>query len=387
MTGTSRRTWLVVGALVVAACGGGDDDAAEPDPGTAASDSDTSIEADDGDADATADGDADGDAESTGAGSTNTRTETETGDGEVDAAIGPGPALEPAATFATPIPDSPSGRVGSGIAVSPTGDRVAAMWIDESDFSTSLAVFDAATGGELVATDDDRLDGDLFWTSDDRLITVGDFGVVWVWDGVTLEAVSDEPLTDGEVDCSGGNGTVFDPIAGALFLKSDGLCRIDVTTGETVLYESETPTTLLAVAIGGSEVYLRGTDDAGGLVLRVLDAATLDVISDEPASGPNPVIAASGNGLIEQESGGFGYLVQPAGRVVDFATSGIETSAGGGYYVAGFDGGAVVVSSSDGSTIGTIDTPDGRTPPTAWSADDQVLVALTADGVSVYRLG
>ena len=79
--------------------------------------------------------------------------------------------------------------------------------------------------------------------------------------------------------------------------------------------------------------------------------------------------------------------MQPAGRVVDFFTSGIRTSAGGGYYVSGFDGGAVVISSSDGGTIGTIETPHGSTPPTAWSADDRVLVVLTADGVSVYRIG
>ena len=384
MAGTWRRTWLVAGALMIAACGGGDD-AAESGSGVATSDSDTSTDADDGGADAaTGDDDATAD-EPTGAG------ETEEGDGDGDdaddAAAGLGPALEAVSTFATPIPASPSGRVGSGIAVSPTGDRVAAMWIDEADFSTNLAVFDAATGGELVSTDDERLDGDLFWTSDDRLITVGNFGVLWVWDSTTLEAASDEPLSSDELPCSGGNGTAFDPVAGALFLKSDGLCRIDVTTGETVQYESGTPTTLLAVAIGGNEVYLRGTDDAGGLVLRVLDAATLDVISDEPAEGPNAVIAASANGRIEQESGGFGYLVQPAGRVVDFSTSGIETSAGGGYYVSGFDDGAVVISTSDGSTIGTIETPDGSTPPTAWSADDQVLVALTADGMSVYRLG
>lgn len=141
------------------------------------------------------------------------------------------------------------------------------------------------------------------------------------------------------------------------------------------------------MAIGGNEIYLRGTDDADELVLRVLDATTLAVTSDEPSGGPNPVIAASGNGLIEQDTDGFDYLVQPSGRVVDFYTSGIITSAGGGYYVAGFDGGAVVIASSDGRTVGTIETADGSAPPTAWSADDKVLAALTADGVSVYGLG
>lgn len=385
MARTSKTVWLVSGVLIAAACGGGDDDAS-PDPGTAAPDDATSTEVN---------GDVDGDVaaeeesvavdEPVGSGD----ADTDTGGDGTGSSDGLGPVLEAVATFATPIPTSSAGRVGSGIAVSPTGDRVAAMWIDQSDFATKLAVYDAATGSELAALVDDRLDGDLFWTGDDRLITAGGSGTLWAWNSVTLQPVSEEPLTEDtfEFGCSGGNGTVFDPVAEALYLKSDNMCRIDLATGEAVQYESENRTTLLAVAIGGNEVYLRGTDVAGDLVLRVLDATTLDVVSDEPSDGPNPVIAASGNGLIEQPSGGFGYLVQPSGREVDFDTSGIETSAGGGYYVAGFDGGAVVIDSSDGSTVGTIETSDGSRPPTAWSADDSVLAALTADGVSIYRIG
>ena len=369
------------GALFVAACGGGDD-VTSPDSGTGAPDTDTPIETDgssDGSDAAPADEPAaPGDPADSG----------DTDAGGDGSSAGLGPALEPIATFTTPIPSSPTGRVGSGIAVSPTGDRVAAMWIDQSDFATNLAVYDVATGNELVAIVDDRLDGDLFWTGDDRIITEGSgFGTLWAWDSITLQPLSEEPLADGILGCDGSNGTVFDPVAGALFLKSDSMCRIDTTTGEAIQYESENRTTLLAVAIGGNEIYLRGTDDAGELVLRVLDATTLEVISDEPSDGPNPVVAASGNGLVEQETDGFGYLVQPSGRVVDFYSNGITTSAGGGYYVSGFGGGMVVISSSDGSTIGTIETPDGSLPMTAWSADDTVLAALTADGVSVYRLG
>ncbi len=375
MARTSTLVWLVSGALVVAACGGGDDDTS-PELEADAGDVATSVETDNGLGDDSA-------APDEGA----TTPETTGGDAAVEDGSGPaaalGPALEPVATFEAPLSASPAGDT---IAVSPTGDRVAVMWIDESDLATKLAVYDAATGAELVSTVDDRLDGDLFWTSDDRIITAGNFGVLWAWDSVTLEALSDDSLSTGEVDCSGGNGIVFDPTAGALFLQSDTICRIDVTTGEAIRHESGNSSTLLAVAIGGNEIYLRTTDDSGGLVLRVLDATTLDVISDETPGGPNPVVAASGNGLIEQESGGFGYLVQPSGRVVDFYTSGITTSAGGGYYVSGFDGGAVVISSSDGNTIGTIETSDGSVPRTAWSADDNVLVALTADAISVYHL-
>jgi hypothetical protein len=385
MARTSTLVWLVTGALIVAACGGGDDDAS-PDPGTPAPDAATSTEGDGGDDGAAAGDDSVAVDEPVDSGS-DEGTDTDTGDDGTGSSAGFGPMLEPVATFATPIPSSAVGRVGAGIAVSPTGDRVAAMWVDESDLATNLAVYDAATGTELVSIVDDRLDGDLFWTSDDRIITAGNFGVLWAWDSVTLEPVSEEPLSEGAPGCAGGNGTVFDPVAGALYLKSDSVCRIDVTTGEATQYESENRTTLLAVAIGGNEVYLRGTDDAGDLVLRVLDATSLAVISDEPSDGPNPIIAASGNGRIEQESGGFGYLVQPSGRVVDFNTSGIETSGGGGYYVSGVDGGAVVINSSDGSTVGTIESSDGSVARTAWSADDNVLAALTADGVSVYRLG
>ena len=382
MAGTSKLVWLVSGALIVASCGGGDDDAS-PDPGTVAPDAATSTETDGGgDGSDTASGD-----DSVAVDEPVDSGDTDTGDDSTGSSGGLGPVLEPIATFTTPIPSSPTGRIGSGIAVSPTGDRVAAMWIDESDFATNLAVYDAATGNELVTMTDDRLDGDVFWTSDDRIITAGNFGTLWAWDTATLQSLSEEPLTEGALGCAGGNGTVFDPVAGALFLKSDSMCRIDVTTGEAIQYESENRTTLLAVAIGGNEIYLRGTDDAGDLVLGVLDATTLGVISDEPSDGPNPVVAASGNGLIEQETDGFDYLVQPSGRVVDFYTSGITTSAGGGYYVAGFDGGVVVIASSDGSTVGTIETSDGSAPPTAWSADDNVLAALTGDGVSVYRLG
>lgn len=372
MARTLKTVWLVSGVLIVAACGGGDDDAS-PDPGTVAPDAATSTEPD-----ATDDGsvavdepsapDSGGEDGATG------------DDDDAGTPVGFGPALEPSATFAFPASATP---VGENIAVSPTGDRVAVMWIAEADFATNLAVYDAATGSELASIADDRLDGDLFWTSDDRLISVGNFGVVWAWDSATLASLSEDPLSEGEPGCAGGNGTRFDPVAGALFLKSDSLCRIDVTTGASIQYTNENPTTLLAVAIGGNEVYLRGTDTTGELVLRVLDATTLEVVSDEPSDGPNPVVAASVNGVIEQEPGGFGYVVQPSGRAVDFNTSGIETSAGGTYYVSGFDGGKVVISSADGSTIGTF----GEATKTAWSADDSVLAARTEAGVSVYGLG
>ena len=389
MARTSTLVWIAAGALIVAACGGGDDDAS-PDPGTVVPDAATSTEGDGGDDGAATGDDSAAVDEPVDSGSdegTDTDTDTDTGDDGTDSSAGFGPVLEPVATFASPIPSSLTGRAGSGIAVSPTGDRVAAMWIDESDYATKLAVYDAATGSELVSIADDRLDGDLFWTSDDRIITAGNFGTLWAWDSVTLEPVSDEPLSESAPGCAGGNGTVFDPAAGALYLKSDSICRIDVTTGEAIQYESENRTGLQAVAIGGNEIYLSSTDAAGGLVLLVLDATTLAVTSNEPIDKPNPLLAATGNGLIAREDSGFGYLVQPSGRVVDFYTSGIKTSASGGYYVAGFDGGAVVIDSSDGSTVGTIESSDGSAPRTAWSADDNVLAALTADGVSVYRIG
>ena len=80
--------------------------------------------------------------------------------------------------------------------MSPTGDRVALMWIDATDLATKLSVYDVGTGAELVSIADDRLDGDLFWTSDDRIITVGGFGETWAWDSATLEAASDDPLAE-----------------------------------------------------------------------------------------------------------------------------------------------------------------------------------------------
>jgi len=366
MARVPKLAWMMAATLMVAACGGGDD--ANADLGAVASDADTSTETDGvgDDSDVASDDDASGD--------------TDNGGDSTGSDAGLGPALEPVAQFTPPA----AAQVGTSVAVSPTGDRVAVMWIDESDFATNLAVYDAETGGELVSIVDDRLDGDMFWASDDRLITAGNFAKLWAWDSATLQPVSEEPLSDGENDCAGGNGTVFDPVSGALFMKSDGLCRIDVTTGAFIEYASENRTTLLAVAIGGNEVYLRGTDDAGDLVMRVLDATTLDVISDEPSNGPNPVVAASGNGLIEKENGGFGYLVQPSGQAVDFDTAGITTSAAGGYYVARFDGGGVVISSSDGNTVGTT---GGHLLQAAWSADDKVLVTRTEDGVSVYHVG
>ena len=372
MARTSKLVWLVSGVLIVAACGGGADDAST-DPGAAAPDAGTTTETDathddSVGADEPAAPDAGGDA---------------TGDSG-DAGAGPdfGPALEPSATFVTPISFSPA---ADDIAVSPTGDRVALRWITSTP-STNLAIYDAASGDELAVTDDDRLTGDLFWTSDDRIITIGNFGNLQEWDSDTLAFISEIPLVGEDLECSGGNGVRFDPVAGALFLKSDSLCRIDVATGETVQYPPGQSGALLAVAIGGNEVYMRGTNDAGEPVLLVLDATTLDVISDDTSDGPNPIIAASANGTIEQESGGFGYLVQPSGRVVDFYPSGIKTSAGGGYYVAPFDEGQVVISSADGNSIGTI--PNGTLiSRTAWSADDSVMVARTDEGVSVYRLG
>jgi hypothetical protein len=367
MTRTSKLIWLLPAALLVAACGGSGDDASpdqvtapadvsEPTGGDGAVDVDEPVVPDSGAGDEAIDS------------------------GVVDA---PGPALEPSASFAVPASAQPS---LDSIAVSPTGDRVAIMWVAEADLATNLAVYDATTGAELVAIADDRLDGDVFWTSDDRIITVGGSGETWVWDSATLGAASDSPLA-AQSGCSGSNGTVFDPVARAVFLKSDGLCRIDVATGEIVQHESEQRSTLLAVAIGGNAVYLRTTDSDGDLVLRVLDATTLEIISEGPSDGPNPVVAASGNGTIEREAGGFGYLVQPSGRVVDFDTAGITTSAAGSYYVSAFDGGEIVVSSADGGTIGTIGTGRDSVIKTAWSADDTVLVARTPAGVSVYAIG
>jgi hypothetical protein len=375
MARTLKSVWLVSAALIVAACGGGDD-AASPDPGTVAPDAAAPTGTDGAD-----DGSV---AVDEPAAPTTGSDDAAVGDGgDSGAATDMGPALEPAATFAGPASFAP---VGYSIAVSPTGDRVALMWVDDSAFQTNLAIHDAASGDVLVSITDEQLDGDVLWTSDDRIITFGNFGELLEWDSGTLDFVSEIPLVGDGLECSAGNGWAFDPGAGALFLKSDSLCRIDVATGETAQYGSETRTTLLAVAIGGNEVYLRGTDDAGELVLRVLDAATLEVVSDEPSDGPNPIVAASANGTVAQESGGFGYLVQPSGRVVDFYTAGIATSAGGGYYVAEFDGGRVVISSSDGSSIGTIPS-DRVVLRTAWSPDDGVMAAFTDQGVSVYRFG
>ena len=174
---------------------------------------------------------------------------------------------------------------------------------------------------------------------------------------------------------------MFDPVAGAVFLKSDGLCRIDVATGEIVQHESEQHSTLLAVAIGGNEVYLRTTDSAGDLVLRVLDASTLAVVSEEPSDGPNPVVAASGDGTIEQESGGFGYLVQPVRPARRLRHRRNQRQRRRRLLRVGFDGGVVVISSADGTTVGTIGTARDSVIQTAWSADDTVLVARTPDGV------
>ncbi len=362
----STLTLLVVGALFAASCGGNGDGEA----GSAVSQSTAT---------ASADTDTDTDDEPT---ATLTPADTlapDVGESDGGGTTSFGPTLEPTTTF--PIPEF-TGLL-PGVAVSPTGDRVAIMWVD-SDFSTNLAVYDTDSGAELAAIVDDRLDGDVFWTIDDRIITGGNFGTIWQWNPTTLDAISDDPLIDGPLGCGSGNGTVFDPVAGALFLKSNSLCRIDVTTGTAVQYESDTPTSLLAVAVGGSEVYLRGTDAAGEGVLRVLDATTLDLISEQAAT-PNPVIAASVNGVIEQRDGGFDYEIQPSGRLVEFYTAGITTSSGGGYYVGKFDGGIVVVSSVDGMPIGTIDDPEDSAIKTAWSGDDTVLVALTENEISVFR--
>jgi hypothetical protein len=378
MARTPGLIWLVSAALFVAACGGGDDASPDPESSTAGATKPT----DDPVGEEAAPDEGAAVDEALASDEAPASDEASTGGDESGVALGP--ALAPTATFEAPASAQPS---QDRIAVSPTGDRVAVMWIAEDDFATNLAVYDAATGAELAAIADDRLDGDLFWTSDDRIITADNFGVIWAWDSATLDALSEEPLSNGEADCSGGNGTVFDPVGGALFLQSDTICRIDVMTGEATRFESDNSSSLLAVTIGGNEIYLRTTDASGGLVLQVLDATTLSVISEETPAGPNPVLAASGNGLIEQEASGFGYLVQPSGRAVDFYTSGITTSAGGGYYVSGFDGGTVVISSSDGSTIGTIGTEGAAVLGTAWSADDTVLAARTDDGVSVYAIG
>ena len=168
----------------------------------------------------------------------------------------------------------------------------------------------------MVSIIDDRLGLDLFWTADDQILTAGNFGTFRAWDSTTLEAASDDPVGTEESGCSGGNGMVFDPTAAALFLQSDGPCRIDITTGELVQSSTENRTTLLAVAIGGN-----------------------------------------------------------------------TTSAAGGYYLARFNGGKVVVSSSDGSTVGAIENPSGGALKTAWSPDETVLVTRADEEISVYRLG
>lgn len=362
--------WFAIGVLLLAACSGGDEDASL-DLAIVAPDATTAPEIDPVDSSGGIDDPAASETNSAGDG------------GDPGATADLGPALEPITSF---VASSSFAPAGYGIAVSPIGDRVAVMWVAETDSQTNLAIYDAATGNELAASTDERLDGDVLWTSDNRIVTFGTFATLREWDSGTLAFISEIPLAGDELECSGGNGSAYDAGAGALFLKSDSLCRIDVGTGETIQFGSENRTTLLAVAIGGDEVYLRGTDDAGELVLLVLDATTLDIVSDEPTDGPNPVIAASGNGTIAQESGGFGYVVQPSGRVVDFSTAGIQTSGGGGYYVAGFAGGTVVISSADGRTVGTISN-GAAVLKTAWSADDTVMAAFTDEGVSVYRLG
>ena len=153
MTRTSKLTWLLSAALLVAACGGGGDDAS-PDQATAPADV---SEPTGGDGAV----DVDEPVPDPGAG------DEVTDSGVIDA---PGPALEPSASFAVPASAQPS---LDSMAVSPTGDRVAVMWVAESDLATNLAVYDASTGAELAAIADDRLDGDVFWTSDDRIVTVG----------------------------------------------------------------------------------------------------------------------------------------------------------------------------------------------------------------------
>lgn len=77
--------------------------------------------------------------------------------------------------------------------------------------------------------------------------------------------------------------------------------------------------------------------------------------------------------------------VNPASMRRPAPTASITTSAGGGYYVSGFDGGKVVISSVDGSTIGTI--TGGAVLQATWSADDRWLAARADDLVSVYRVG
>jgi len=357
--------WMMAVALIVAACGGDGDAIANADLDAGS------------DGEPVAETGGDGDGSAAGSGDDSAAAD----DGTSESAVDFGPVLEPVVS----IPSPDAAPTTSRVAVSPTGDRFAVKWSDTSGMP-NLAVYDAETGNEIVSSNDDHIERELFWTSDDRLITADNFGRLWEFDSATLQFVSELVVPRSEVGCSGGNGTVFDAVAGALFLQSDGLCRIDTKTGGLAEYIPESPTGLLAVAIGGNEVYMEGTDTAGDRVLVVLDATTLEVISSEPASLPKPISAASGNGVIEHGDPGAGYVIQPSGRVVDFNFSRARSSAGGGYYTAPLVGGAVrVVSSSDGGNIGG--TNRGLVAYTAWSADDTTFVTMTEEAVAVHRIG
>lgn len=295
----------------------------------------------------------------------------------------PGPPLEPINSFA--LPDS-AGSItrGGNVALSPTGDRVAVLTFDDA-LTGTLTVYESATGAQLVSETDERFAGTIFWTADDRLLTGAVQGEVWAWDAATLASMSQEPLSSGDNLCGNSSGIAFDPGADALYLVSSIVCRIDTNTGEVIVHDSD-PDLLgdLRVAIGGSEVYLKWVSGDNVLMTRVLDAATLETIRDEPAD-PD-IAAASGNGRIEK-LGGNDKVVQPAGQMVSVFGPVVQTSAGGAYYFGDAFDVLTVIASVDGSTIGTVDTSAQIVHEVDWSADDTVMATRTDSGITIYAVG
>ena len=370
--------WLSAGAIVLAGCGGGDDssDPVEPDADQAAQV--TVPEASD---------DAQGDVAAS----------DDTNDGGSDpapAADGPvaedrGPLLVPRTTIALPDAGGTGGGV-VGVALSPSGDQVAAVWrtVDaDGAEQRTLGVYDASTGAELVAGSDERLGNELFWSVAGQLVSGANFGELWEWDPTTATAVSDAPVSMEafeSLSCAGGNGAGFDPAAGAVFLLFEGVCRIDIATGAIVEHNTGELFGDLRVGLGGNEVYVKWVTDDNVLMRRVLDATTLEVIADEVA---DPYVRAlSGNGRVE-DAGGFDRVIQPSGRTIDYLGLVVETSAGGGYYASERDGLLSIVSSVDGSSVGSVDGTSDRIVDTAWSADDGVLVVRTETALTIYDIG
>ncbi len=382
------RSWLFIVALALAACGGDDDESATSpsiDDGARSSDGDGSA----GEASSPTSVDGSG-VDVGGAGAE--PAEAEQAEGEEAAADDSpdlGPQLEPNATIAIPVDDTGGGV--NGIALSPTGDRIAALWrVVDADFNEerTLAVFDAGTGDELVSSSDDRLGNEPFWSSDDRLVSGANWGELWEWDSATLASVSDEPVSQSALEsltCGPSNGLAFDPAAGAVFMVDRGVCRVDLANGASVETSPDDPRLgNIKVALGGAEIYVQWVTDDNVLMRRTLDANTLESRNDEEAG---PIVdAASGNGRIERLSGND-KVVQPAGTEIGFFGTVVETSAAGGYYFGERDGALPIVSSLDGSTVGWIDVSDAFVQNTAWSADDAVFATRTDGMLSVYRIG